>query len=64
MTRFNITLDQSVKYVLRCINKMEGGELFVPKLQSYKVLDVAKVQIQKPKSHILVLDLVRKYMRN
>ena len=49
MTRFNITLDQSVKYVLSCINKMEGGELFVPKLPSYKVLDVAKAINSKAK---------------
>ena len=48
MTRFNITLDQSVKYVLRCINKMEGGELFVPKLQSYE-RDVAKTVNSKAK---------------
>ena len=42
MTRFNITLQQGVDFVLQCLNKMWGGELFVPKIPSYKILDVAK----------------------
>ena len=40
MTRFNITLDESVNFVIKCINMMIGGELFVPKLPSYKLLDL------------------------
>jgi UDP-N-acetylglucosamine 4,6-dehydratase (inverting) len=42
MTRFNITLQQGVDFVLLCMEKMWGGELFVPKIPSYKILDVAK----------------------
>jgi UDP-N-acetylglucosamine 4,6-dehydratase/5-epimerase len=42
MTRFNITLQDGVDFVLQCLNKMWGGELFVPKIPSYKILDVAK----------------------
>ncbi len=42
MTRFNITLHESVKYVFKCLQNMEGGELFVPKLPSYRVIDLAK----------------------
>ena len=42
MTRFNITLKQGVDFVLECLDKMWGGELFVPKIPSYKILDVAK----------------------
>ena len=42
MTRFNITLQQGVDFVLECLEKMWGGELFVPKIPSYKILDVAK----------------------
>ena len=42
MTRFNITLDEAVKYVLKCLNRMVGGEIFIPKLKSYKILDIAK----------------------
>jgi len=42
MTRFNITLKEGVDFVLNCLEKMWGGELFVPKIPSYKILDVAK----------------------
>ena len=42
MTRFNITLDQGVKFVLDCLKKMVGGEIFVPKIPSYKITDLAK----------------------
>ncbi|HEY5124809.1 MAG TPA: UDP-N-acetylglucosamine 4,6-dehydratase (inverting), partial [Ignavibacteria bacterium] len=42
MTRFNITLQRGVDFVLECLEKMWGGELFVPKIPSYKILDVAK----------------------
>lgn len=42
MTRFNITLQQGVDFVLDCLERMWGGELFVPKIPSYRILDVAK----------------------
>ena len=42
MTRFNITLQEGVDFVLNCIKKMWGGELFVPKLPSYRIVDVAE----------------------
>ena len=42
MTRFNITLKEGVGFVLKCLDKMWGGELFVPRIPSYKILDVAK----------------------
>lgn len=42
MTRFNITLDVATKYVLGKINSNKGGEVFVPKLNSYKIEDVIK----------------------
>jgi len=42
MTRFNITLQNGVDFVMQCLDKMWGGELFVPKIPSYKILDVAK----------------------
>ena len=41
MTRFNITLKEGVDFVLQCLDKMWGGELFVPKIPSYRILDVA-----------------------
>jgi len=42
MTRFNITLQQGVDFVLLCLERMWGGELFVPKIPSYRILDLAK----------------------
>jgi UDP-N-acetylglucosamine 4,6-dehydratase len=43
MTRFVITLDQGVAFVLNSMNDMLGGEVFVPKLPSMKVLDLVKL---------------------
>ncbi|MDR1520751.1 MAG: UDP-N-acetylglucosamine 4,6-dehydratase (inverting) [Planctomycetota bacterium] len=41
MTRFSITLGEGVDFVLACLGRMTGGELFVPKIPSYRILDVA-----------------------
>lgn len=40
MTRFVITLDQGVDFVLQCLHELTGGELFIPKLPSIKVIDL------------------------
>lgn len=42
MTRFWITLDQGVQFVMDNLQRMHGGEIFVPKIPSMKVLDLAK----------------------
>ncbi|MHC4199218.1 MAG: UDP-N-acetylglucosamine 4,6-dehydratase (inverting) [Planctomycetota bacterium] len=42
MTRFSITLDQGVDFVIRCMEMMRGGEVFVPKLPSFRIMDLAK----------------------
>ncbi len=42
MTRFWITLDQGVRFVLNCLSQMIGGELFVPKIPSSAIMDLAK----------------------
>lgn len=41
MTRFNITLSEGVDIVLHALENAWGGELFVPKIPSYKITDVA-----------------------
>ncbi|WP_119417841.1 UDP-N-acetylglucosamine 4,6-dehydratase (inverting) [Desertibaculum subflavum] len=41
MTRFWITLDQAVRFVETCIDQMSGGEIFVPKIPSATILDLA-----------------------
>lgn len=40
MTRFWISLDQGVRFVIRCIEQMHGGEVFVPKIPSMSVKDL------------------------
>lgn len=42
MTRFNISLNEGVEMVLRALELMWGGEIYVPKIPSYRITDVAK----------------------
>jgi len=42
MTRFWLTLEQGVRFVIHCIEKMHGGEVFVPKIPSMKIIDLAR----------------------
>jgi UDP-N-acetylglucosamine 4,6-dehydratase/5-epimerase len=42
MTRFWITLEQGVNFVIRCTEKMHGGEVFIPKIPSMNIMDLAE----------------------
>ena len=42
MTRFNITLEEGIDFVINSFKNMRGGELFVPKIPSFKIMDLAK----------------------
>jgi UDP-N-acetylglucosamine 4,6-dehydratase len=42
MTRFWITLEQAVEFVLRSLERMRGGEIFVPKIPSMNIVDLAR----------------------
>jgi UDP-N-acetylglucosamine 4,6-dehydratase len=42
MTRFWITLEQGVRFVVRCLEEMHGGEIFVPKIPSMKLTELAE----------------------
>ena len=42
MTRFWISLEQGARFVIRCIEQMHGGEVFVPKIPSMSIMDLAK----------------------
>ena len=53
MTRFWITLEQGVDFVLNCLETMVGGELFVPKLPSMNIMDLAKVIAPECKTNII-----------
>lgn len=41
MTRFNITLQEGADFVIDCLGRMWGGEIFVPKIPSYRITDIA-----------------------
>ncbi len=43
MTRFWLTLEQGVRFVIRCTEQMHGGEVFVPKIPSTRIADLARV---------------------
>jgi UDP-N-acetylglucosamine 4,6-dehydratase len=43
MTRFWLTLEQGVRFVIRCIGMMRGGEVFVPKIPSTRIVDLARL---------------------
>ena len=49
MTRFNISLDEAVRLVVHAIKNAKGGEIFVPKIPSYRLVDLAKAISPKSK---------------
>ena len=53
MTRFWITLGQGVQFVLDSLARMQGGEVFVPKIPSMKVTDVARVVAPECRTEII-----------
>jgi UDP-N-acetylglucosamine 4,6-dehydratase len=53
MTRFWITLEQGVNFVLNCLEQMVGGELFVPKIPSMNIMDLAKAIDPECKTEIV-----------
>ena len=55
MTRFWITLDQGVRFVMQNIEQMWGGEIFVPKIPSMKMVDLARVM--SPSAGIKVIGI-------
>ena len=55
MTRFNITLSEAIKFVFNCMKIMKGGEIFVPKIPSIKIIDLAKAMNSNFKLKIIGL---------
>jgi UDP-N-acetylglucosamine 4,6-dehydratase len=53
MTRFWITLEQGVDFVLKCLDRMVGGEIFVPKIPSMKIMDLAQALCPGCKTQII-----------
>jgi UDP-N-acetylglucosamine 4,6-dehydratase len=53
MTRFWITLEQAVYFVLKCLEIMVGGEIFVPKIPSMNIMNLAKAVCPDCKTNII-----------
>jgi UDP-N-acetylglucosamine 4,6-dehydratase len=53
MTRFVIKLQEGVDFVLNCLPKMRGGEIFIPKLSSIKILDLITALVGKNNYEII-----------
>ncbi len=53
MTRFNISLDGGVAMVLHALENAWGGELFVPKIPSYRIMDLANAIGPDCKHHVI-----------
>jgi len=53
MTRFNISLEHAVDVVMWSLKNLIGGELLIPKLPSYKIMDLAKAISPKCKTPII-----------
>jgi UDP-N-acetylglucosamine 4,6-dehydratase/5-epimerase len=55
MTRFWLTLEQGVRFVIKCVEEMCGGEVFVPKIPSTRIVDLA--QAIAPEAEISVVGI-------
>ncbi|MBN2014546.1 MAG: UDP-N-acetylglucosamine 4,6-dehydratase (inverting) [Candidatus Altiarchaeota archaeon] len=53
MTRFWITLEQGVEFVMSCIGRMKGGEVFIPKIPSMRITDLADAIAPKAKRRVI-----------
>ena len=62
MTRFLITLQQAVETVLFAFSDMQGSEVYVKKIPSINILDLARAVAARRISNSLVYDLVRNCM--
>ena len=49
MTRFNISINSACEFVLKCLKTSKGGEIFVPKIPSFRITDLAKAINRKCK---------------
>jgi UDP-N-acetylglucosamine 4,6-dehydratase len=53
MTRFWLTLEQGIRFVIDCIDRMRGGEIFIPKIPSMKITTLAEAIAPKAKREIV-----------
>ena len=62
MTRFFISIENAVKFCVESFNIMKGGEIFIPKIPSMKIFDIAKVLSNSSKIKIIGLRPGKNYM--
>ena len=53
MTRFSITLEESVEFVFLCLKNMRGSEIFIPKIPSYHLIDLVYAFSDNPKINLI-----------
>lgn len=53
MTRFNINMSEAIDFVIYCLINLKGGEIFVPKLPSFYITDLAKAVSDSCKTNII-----------
>ena len=53
MTRFTITLDEGIDFVIKCLKDMWGGEIFIPKIHSYRLIDLVRAHSKTIKTKII-----------
>lgn len=53
MTRFWLTLEQGVRFVISCTEQMHGGEVFVPKIPSTRIIDLARAIAPKAELEVI-----------
>lgn len=53
MTRFFITLNEAVKFVVKCFETMTGGEIFIPKISSIRIIELANIIAPKINKKII-----------
>ena len=53
MTRFTITLNESIDFVIKCLKDMWGGEIFIPKIHSYRLSDLVSAHSKTIKTKVI-----------
>jgi len=53
MTRFNINMEQAIDFVIYCLKNLKGGEIFIPKIPSFYITDLAKAINENCKINII-----------
>ena len=55
MTRFWITLDQGIDFVIKNLSRMQGGEIFIPKIPSIRIIDLASAMAPELDTNLIGL---------